>query len=74
MTLHATRPPPWVNRDLPRAPRRLTPWWSLRVTRGSLLLTTGTASHDLTYPRKFYTQASCTYRCRARAALADGSE
>jgi hypothetical protein len=36
------RPPaPWVNRDLPRAPLRLTRG-ALRVARGSLLLTTGT--------------------------------
>jgi hypothetical protein len=34
-------PAPWVNRDLPRAPLRLTRR-SLRVARGSLLLTTGT--------------------------------
>ena len=39
----ASRPPPWVNRDLPRAPlRRLM--GALRVARGSLLLTTGTGS------------------------------
>jgi hypothetical protein len=35
-------PPPWVNRDLPRAPLRLSRWRSLRGARGSLLLTTGT--------------------------------
>jgi hypothetical protein len=34
---------PWVNRDLPRAPLRLTRR-SLRVARGSLLLTTETGS------------------------------
>jgi hypothetical protein len=36
-------PPPWVNRDLPHAPLRLSKG-SRRVARGSLLLTTGTGS------------------------------
>jgi hypothetical protein len=43
MTAVPNRPPRWVNRDLPRAPLRLTRG-SLRVARGSLLLTTGTGS------------------------------
>jgi len=36
-------PPPWVNRDLPRALLRQLEG-PLRSARGSLLLTTGTAS------------------------------
>ena len=39
-------PPPWVNRHLPRAPLRLTRGGHSAVTRGSLLLTTGTASAE----------------------------
>jgi hypothetical protein len=42
----AVRPPPWVNRNLPRAPLR-QPWGALRSARGSLLSTTGTASTPL---------------------------
>ena len=40
------RPPPWVNRDLPRAPLS-SAVGALRSARGSLLLTTGTASTEL---------------------------
>ena len=45
MTAVPNRPPapPWVNRNLPRAPLRPTRG-ALRVARGSLLLTTGTGS------------------------------
>jgi hypothetical protein len=35
-------PPPWANRDFPRASLRLTRGRSLRAARGPLLLTTGT--------------------------------
>jgi hypothetical protein len=47
----ASRPPPWVDRDLPRALLRLTRG-SLRSARGSLLSTTGTAFRELDTERQ----------------------
>jgi len=49
--LQVSRPPRWVNRDLPRA-RRVS-YGARDDARGPLLLTTGTASrHPLTKPRQ----------------------
>ena len=49
MTHRPNRPgrPPWVNSNLPLAPLRQL--WALRGARGSLLLTTGTASTVLDF-------------------------